>query len=63
MQLFSMFFIAERKSDKCRLYNFSRIKKNRKWLKVEFFLVTVYCNSEVSVDLLTRDTNDLSQKY
>ena len=31
--------IAERKSDKCRLYNFSRIKKTRKWLKVGHFAV------------------------
>jgi len=29
-----MLMVAERKSDKCRLYNFSRIKKTRKWLKV-----------------------------
>jgi len=33
---------AERKSDKCRLYNFSRIKKTRKWLKVWHCFVSDY---------------------
>ena len=27
---------SQRKADKKRLYNFSKIKKNRKWLKVNF---------------------------
>jgi len=38
---------AERKSDKCRLYNFSRIKKTRKWLKVTLLLVAVWSDSFV----------------
>lgn len=32
--LFFMFLYTETKSDKGNLYNFSKLKKSRKWLKV-----------------------------
>lgn len=32
--LFFMFLYTESKSDKGNLYNFSKLKKSRKWLKV-----------------------------
>lgn len=37
-------FLAERKSDKMRLYNFDSVKKNRRWLR----------------DVLVSDTSDSS---
>jgi DNA helicase INO80 len=37
-------FLAERKSDKMRLYNFDNVKKNRRWLR----------------DVLISDTSDSS---
>jgi hypothetical protein len=32
-----LLFFSERKADKTRLYNFSRVKKSRRWLRVNCF--------------------------
>ena len=39
-------FVAERKSDKRRIYNFSKVRKGRKWLKVRSIIALYFlvCN-------------------
>lgn len=45
---FSPVIATDQKADKTSLYNFSKLKKNRKWLKVIKKLI-LHCAANVSI--------------
>lgn len=44
---------TDQKADKTGFYNFSKLKKNRKWLKV-FYRHIIHCTTALSIQLINR---------
>ena len=55
-----LLFFSERKADKTRLYNFSRVKKSRRWLRVNCFSWLKKKNQMIVVDTTSRE--DINMK-